>query len=150
MEIELILHATAGPFAGDDVAQVDDGEDVLLHGSGLGFGEALNAIVGEDEVEIEGTIGELNEVFAPDDFGLGVVIELEAECEEGGDDALAVFSGLGGKNVHILGGTWIAKEDGTALADEEVIHACRVERLGDFLRLKRVEWQAVVHSTGAG
>jgi phosphopantothenate synthetase len=51
---------------------------------------------------------------------------------------------------HVLGGARIAEENGSTLADKEVINACRVECFGYLLGLKRIEWQAVVHSAGAG
>lgn len=43
------------------------------------------------------------------------------------------------KNVHVLGGAGVAEEDCAAFADEEVVHACGVEGLGDLLGLEGVE-----------
>jgi hypothetical protein len=147
MQVQLVLHPATGFFAGDDVAQVRHGEDVFMHGSRFCLGEALDAVGGEDEIEIEGAVLELDEVLASDDFRLGVVVENEAQFQEGFDHALAVLDGFGGEDIHVLRGAWVAEKDGGTLADEEVINACRVEGLRHFLRLKWIEWQAVVHST---
>ena len=78
MQVESIFHAPTGFLAGDDVAEVGDGENVFLNSAAFGFGEAFDSIRGEDQIEIEGPVFELDEVLAPDDFGLGVVVENEA------------------------------------------------------------------------
>ena len=91
VQVQAVLHAPTGFLAGDDVAEIGDGEDVFLHGSGFGFGEAFDAIGCEDQIEVEGAVFELREIFAPDDLGLGVVTKEESDGEQGMDDPLAVF-----------------------------------------------------------
>ena len=44
----------------------------------------------------------------------------------------------------------MAEQNGRTFSNEQVIHSDSVEGLGDFLRLERIEWLAVVHSAGAG
>ena len=62
-----------------------------MNSAAFGFGEAFDSIRGEDQIEIEGPVFELDEVLAPDDFGLGVVVENEAQFEQGLDHALPVL-----------------------------------------------------------
>ena len=150
MQIESVLHSSARLLAGDDVAKIGDGEDVLLHGTRFSLGKAFNAVWSEDEVEVEGAVFELDEVLTSNDFGLGVVVESKAQSEQGFNHALAVLFRLSWKNIHVLRGARITEEDGGALADEQVVNALFVECPGDFLRLERIEWEAVVHSDGEG
>jgi hypothetical protein len=150
MEVETILHSSTGLLARDDVTKVGDGEDVFLNVSGLGFGKTFDPIWRKDQIEVERAVFELNKIFASDDFSPGVVVEHEAKLKQGFDHAFAIFGRLRGEYIDILSGARIAEQNGAAFADEEILNACVIERPGDFLCLKRVEWQAVVHSAGAG
>ena len=145
MQIQAILHAAAGFLAGDDVAQIGYGKDVLLNGSRLRLVEALDAVGGEDEIEVEGAVLELDEVFPTDDLGLRVFVEAEAESEEGGNHPPAVVLRAGWEEIDILSSAGKPKKNGAALADEEVIDAGGIKGLRDFLRLQGVERQTLVH-----
>lgn len=145
MQIQTILHTPAGFLAGDDVAQIGYGKDVLLNGSRLRLVEALDAVGGEDEIEVERAVLELDEVFPTDDLGLRAFVESETECKQGGDHPPAVVLRAGWEEIDVLGRAGIAEKNGAALADEEVIDAGGIKGLRDFLRLQGVERQALVH-----
>lgn len=150
VQVQPVLHASAGLLAGNDVAEVGDREDVFADGSGFCLVETLDAVGGEDEVEVEGAVLELDEVFAANDFSLGVLVECKAKAKKRFYHASAVFLGLCGEDVHILSGAGIAEEDGAAFTDEEVVNACGIEGFCDLLGLEGIEWQALNHSAGAG
>ena len=54
VEIQLVFHASAGLFAGDNVPQVGNWEDVLLNCPGFGIVVAFDAIGSKNEIEIKG------------------------------------------------------------------------------------------------
>ncbi|MBU6326634.1 MAG: hypothetical protein KGQ89_03315 [Verrucomicrobia bacterium] len=63
---------------------------------------------------------------------------------------LPFFLRLCGKNFDILGGAGISKQDGTAFADEEIVHSCGIECFRHLLRLEWIEGRALDHGDGAG
>jgi len=66
------------------------------------------------------------------------------------NDAAAIVRILCGKHVDVLSRARKTQEDRAALSNEQVIDPGRGERLGDFLRLQRVERRVIIHSGGAG
>jgi hypothetical protein len=58
----------------------------------------------KDEIEIERTVPELDEVLAPLDFGCLRSLEREAQLAECGDQGASVRNGLLDEAVGVLGG----------------------------------------------
>ena len=77
-----VLLAVRGSLAGDDVIEMADGKTLDIDVALPGVLEALNAIGSKDQIEVEGSLLELNEILAPLNVPGLVVSEGEAEIAQ--------------------------------------------------------------------
>jgi len=146
-QVDQVFLSATGLLAGDDVAQVGHPEKAHREAAGSGLLEAGDAIRCEDEIDIKRTGLDLDEVLAGENLLFQLRAHLEPDAPQRQNNPTPVLGRPRGENVHVLRRPRIAQEDGAALADEQVVHALVVEGLGDFLRLKRVEFPALGHGT---
>jgi len=130
-----ILDAVGRRLAGDDVVGVAHGEPLDVDTSGPCIREPLDAVRREDEVEVERTVLELDEVLSPEDLGRLGIGEGESQLADCGDQRRAVLGVAFDEQLGVLRRVWKPEEDGPRLADEEVPNAMTGESVADFLRL---------------
>ena len=100
-----------------------------------GIVEPFDSVRRKDQVEIEGTILELDEVLAALDFAGLLVRQGKAKFPESGHQCPAVLGRTFHKQVRVLGRIGKAEQDRAGLADEQVPHTMAAECIADFLRL---------------
>src|SRR5262249_55721083 len=108
------------------------------------------AVRGEDEIEIERTVPELDEVLAPLDLRCLRVLQHEAELAERRDQGASVRDGFLDEDVGVLGGVREAVEDRARLADEQIPDAVAREGVADLLCLGVVKSRGHIPATRGG
>lgn len=150
MQVHPVLHPVGGTLACDDIADVRHRKDALHDGPLLCRGVTLDPVRGEDDVEVEWSVCELDEVLAGDDLALDRLIDNEADPADRGDETSAVVCVLRRIHIDVLGCAWKPKQDRAALADKQVVNAILGKRLRHLLSLKRIALGVLVHSGGHG
>ena len=81
-------------------------------------GESLDPVRGEDEIEIEGAVLQLDEVLAPQDLRRLRVGEIEAELANRRYERCSVVGAALDEQICVLGRVREPQEDGARLPDE--------------------------------
>jgi len=106
-----ILGAVRGRLAGDDVVGMANGEFVHYNTPSPGVSEPLNAVGGKNQVQVEGTVFQLDEIFAAFNFGRLGICELESQFPQRRRESASIFRRAIGKNIGVLGGVGKAQDD---------------------------------------
>src|SRR2546422_2137313 len=130
-----ILDSARGLLAGDDVVNVADGEPLDLDMPAPRLLERLDAVGSEDEVQVEGAVLQLNEVLAALDLRRLLVRQLEADFSERENQGPAVRLALLDEQVRVLRRVGETQQDGTGLAQEQVVDVVAGGGNGGFFRL---------------
>jgi putative ABC transport system ATP-binding protein len=142
-------------LARNDVVRMANRETVHDDAPLPGIFEALDSVRRKHQVQIEGAVLQLNEVFAAFDFSGLAVVELETQFAQRVCQGASVVRSAVGEDVGVLRRVRIAKNDRSRFADEEITDTVTREGVADFLRLpvfKRAHSRAnpggSAHTTG--
>src|SRR5438445_3794037 len=98
-----------------------------------GIGEPFDAVGCEDQVEIEWSIFQLNEIFPAQHVAFLVIVQSESEVSQGGNERCGIVRILFDKQIGILRGIGKTEKDRAGLADEEVPHSVALETATNLL-----------------
>ena len=130
-----ILLTVGRLFVRHNVVDVANRKALHFDTAAPGVIEGLDAIRSENQIQVEGTILELDEILAAPDLTGLLLGQAKAKVGERIHQSCAVCAGFFDEEVGILGSVGVPEQDRSGLADEEIAHAPTVESRVDFLGL---------------
>src|SRR5262245_38255646 len=112
-----------------------DTQALDLHRALVRFRKRLDAVGCEDQVQVERSRADLDEVLATEDLVLLGLGQREPKVAERLDECATVVRRLVHEEICILRGIGEAQQDGSALAEKEGAHSSTCEGLADLARL---------------
>lgn len=134
-QIQKIFGAATGSFARNNILECRDRKFFVANATPLGRSKVSDAIRSVDQINIERTCFELDEITSVTNGPLQFSGQSKSELAQRPDDFSCVLLRLGQEKINVLGYSRIAEQDRAALSDEQVFHAFTIKCPGDLLGL---------------